>query len=221
MKIGIYARVSTDKQTIDNQLNQLRNYVKLRSWDLVDEYLDDGFTGRNTNRPELQRLMKDVKRGRIKAVLVWKLDRIGRSTQDNLQILNYFRNHSCGFVSFSENIDITTSTGKMVYTFLSALAEAESDRISERTKAAYQFKKSRAENLGKKVKWGRKEKKFTDKEVFFIEEMIRLKISWRKIAETLNKSRETENENLPKDKQLPNVSYSTIRRMFQNRGGAT
>ena len=207
MKTGIYARVSTDRQTTDNQTFKLKEYVKIREFKIVKTYIDEDISGKIRSRPGLNELMDDVKSGLINCVLVWKIDRLGRSTRDLLEIIDFFRIHNCNFISFTDNIDVTTPAGRMLYTFLAALAELESAQISERTRAAYDRKKAHAEALGNKVRWGRKPNNLTGPELDLIFKLRSKKLSWREIAEYVNKDREKK------------ISYSTIRRLFQNRGG--
>lgn len=207
MKTGIYTRVSTDKQTVDNQIHKLREYARIRELTIVKIY-KDVITGKEFKRQGLEDLKHDIKRGRIQAVLVYDVDRLGRSALDLMQIVDFFHKHNCNFISFNNAIDTTTPQGYFIFTINAAYAELEAKQISQRTKAAYARKRSHAEALGQRVKWGRKKEIFTEDEILFINEMIRLGFSWRKISESLNQNRSKENE----------ISYSTVRRAFQNGG---
>jgi hypothetical protein len=79
MVVAVYARVSTSDQSCEMQLHELRQYVVRQGWEVFAEYVDTGFSGAQTSRPELDRLMQDARLRRFEAVLVWKLDRWGRS----------------------------------------------------------------------------------------------------------------------------------------------
>ena len=82
MRAAIYARVSTTDQNCEMQLRELREYCQRRNWHIVGEYVDKGWSGTKANRPELDRLKKDAAQRRIDVVIVWKLDRWGRSFID-------------------------------------------------------------------------------------------------------------------------------------------
>src|ERR1051326_7868010 len=85
MKIALYARVSTADQNCEMQLRELRDYAAARKWTIHAEYVDTGWTGAKINRPELTRLMQDARKRPFDAVLVWKLDRWGRSVADSIK----------------------------------------------------------------------------------------------------------------------------------------
>jgi DNA invertase Pin-like site-specific DNA recombinase len=79
VRAALYCRVSSDSQTVDNQLLELRAYVSTRQWTLVGEFQDEGVPGSKDRRPALDRLMADARRGRVDVICVWSLDRFGRS----------------------------------------------------------------------------------------------------------------------------------------------
>ena len=85
MRAALYARVSTSDQNCEMQLRELRQYAAARNWEIAGEYVDAGWSGAKANRPELTRLMQDVRERRFDAVLVWKLDRWGRSVADSIR----------------------------------------------------------------------------------------------------------------------------------------
>ena len=76
--VAIYARVSTDKQKVEMQLTELREYVQRASWKVYQEFVDEGYTGKNTARPALKEMMDEARRRRVGLVLVWKVDRLSR-----------------------------------------------------------------------------------------------------------------------------------------------
>lgn len=213
IKAGIYARVSTKDQNTDNQIINLKSYCLLRGWSLINVY-EDVISGKKGNRPGLNRLRNDIKDRSINLILVYKLDRLGRSTRDLLDQLEFIRSHNCAFVSYSDNIDITTPMGKMVYTFLSAVAEFEANLISERTKLAYKTKKAQANNLGYNPIWGRKAIVISTEEYEIIKAARAKGTSWRKIEDLFNTWRVKPGV-IGKDP----LSHSTLRRLFQ-KGGA-
>lgn len=85
-RIGLYARVSTEIQTngysIQSQLNQLKEYCQFQGYEVVDEYTDRGISGKTTQRPELQRMLKDANGGKLDCIMVYKTNRLARNTSD-------------------------------------------------------------------------------------------------------------------------------------------
>ena len=110
MRLAIYARVSTKKhgQDTDTQLLPLRQYAAGQGLEVVQEYVDNGFSGSKDRRPQLDRLMKDAHRRTFDAVLVFKLDRFGRSTSHLIRSLETFQSLGIGFISLTECLDSTT-----------------------------------------------------------------------------------------------------------------
>ena len=149
--IGCYARVSTSEQaenghSIDEQQDRMQKYADAMGWKVYNFYVDAGFTGANTNRPALQRLIRDIKTGKIDRVLVYKLDRLSRSQRDTLMLIeDVFLANNCDFVSMSENFDTSSPFGRAMIGILSVFAQLEREQIKERMKMG---KEARAK-LGK------------------------------------------------------------------------
>ena len=137
MKIAIYCRVSTDDQKADLQLDALRQYANARGLQIHREYVDH-ISGAKTSRPALDELLDDARRRRFDAVAVWKIDRLGRSVAHLLTVLSELHALGVAFVSLQEAIDTGTPAGRMVFTFLGAVAEFERAIIAERVKAGMQ-----------------------------------------------------------------------------------
>src|SRR5262249_11576321 len=154
MKVAIYARVSTRNhgQDTDTQLLSLRQYAAARGLEIVQEYVDNGFSGSKDRRPQLDKLMKDAHQRRLYAVLVFKLDRCGRSTSHLIRSLETFQSLGIGFISLTESLDSTTAQGRLMFTMLSAFAEFERSMIVERIN----YGLDRARKQGKKL--GRRER---------------------------------------------------------------
>lgn len=134
MRVGIYARVSThDQQTLPMQLKQMNDYIKNRKWTLAVEFQEVG-SGAKT-RPKREELLKMARRREIDAILVWKLDRFGRSLADLITSLNELRELRVVFVSITEALDFSTPSGRAMAGMLSTFAEFERDMIRERVKA--------------------------------------------------------------------------------------
>jgi putative DNA-invertase from lambdoid prophage Rac len=134
MRVGLYARVSThDQQTLPMQLKQMKEYIKNRGWKLIVEFQEVG-SGAKT-RPKREELLKMARRREIDAILVWKLDRFGRSLADLVISLNELRSLDVVFVSLTESIDFSTPSGRAMAGMLSTFAEFERDIIRERVRA--------------------------------------------------------------------------------------
>jgi len=151
MKGAIYARVSTANNVQDPtmQTRELREYCERRGWQIVGEYVDVGISGAKDSRPELNRLMSDAAKRRFDVVAVWRFDRFARSTSHLLRALEQFRALGIDFVSFRENVDTSTPTGKMVFTVLGAVAELERSLIVERVKAGLRNARAKGKRLGR------------------------------------------------------------------------
>lgn len=148
IKAGLYARVSTDIQlegySIDAQKEFLLNYAKAKEFTEYEYYVDGGYSGKDLERPAIQKLIRDVKAHKIDCVIVFKLDRISRSQKDTLYLIEeVFNKYNVGFVSVRENFDTTTPFGKAMVGVLSIFAQLERETILERTKIGIQ---KRAEN---------------------------------------------------------------------------
>ena len=148
IKAGLYARVSTDIQmegySIESQKEFLVSYAKAIEFDEYEFYVDGGYSGKNLDRPEIQRLIKDVCKNKIDAVIVFKLDRISRSQKDTLYLIEeIFNKHNVGFISIRENFDTTSPFGKAMIGILSVFAQLERETILERTRIGI---KKRAES---------------------------------------------------------------------------
>jgi DNA invertase Pin-like site-specific DNA recombinase len=136
-RVAIYARVSTSNHGQDAglQTRDLRQFAEARGWKLEDEYVDSGVSGAKDSRPELNRLMADAKRRRFDTVLVWKLDRFGRSLRHLVNALAEFESLGIAFVSLSDNLDLSTASGRLMFNIIGAMAEFERALIQERVKA--------------------------------------------------------------------------------------
>jgi DNA invertase Pin-like site-specific DNA recombinase len=151
MRVAIYARVSTlnNGQSPEMQLRELREYVERRGWALAGEYVDEGISGAKDSRPELNRLMEDAHKRRFDAVVVWKFDRFARSVSHLLRALETFKAQGIEFISFSEQMDTSTPTGKMIFTVLGAVAELERSLIGERVRAGVRNARAKGRKLGR------------------------------------------------------------------------
>ncbi|MDY5873170.1 MAG: recombinase family protein [Bacilli bacterium] len=139
MKAGLYARVSTDSQlegySIDAQKEFLLSYAKSKDYTEFEYYIDGGYSGKDLNRPAIQKLIEDCKNHKIDAVFVFKLDRISRSQRDTLYLIEeVFNKYDVSFISMRENFDTSTPFGKAMIGVLSVFAQLERETILERTR---------------------------------------------------------------------------------------
>ena len=151
-RVAIYCRVSTSDQSPENQLLDLRRFVESRGFEIYKEYIDRGVSGSKANRPALNELMKDAKKRRFDSVAVWKFDRFGRSVKHLIESLELFRSLKIDFISFQENVDTSTSTGKLVFDVMAAISEFERSLIQERIKSGLRRAKAKGKRLGRPKK---------------------------------------------------------------------
>jgi DNA invertase Pin-like site-specific DNA recombinase len=134
IKVGLYARVSTqDQKTLPMQLRALRTYVRQRGWTIGLQIKDVGSGA--SDRPQREQLMQAARRRELDAILVWRLDRWGRSLADLVLTLQELSELGVGFVSLTEALDLTTPTGRALAGLLAVFAEFEREILRERVKA--------------------------------------------------------------------------------------
>ena len=133
-RAAIYARVSTDDQTVQSQIEHLTEVAQHRGWQIVAIYKDEGISGAKgrDKRPGLNNLLNDAQRRKYDIVMAWHLDRIGRSTIDVLNNLGNLTSYGVHIYLDKLNIDTTTPTGKFFLTITAGLAELEREMIRER-----------------------------------------------------------------------------------------
>lgn len=147
MKAAIYVRVSTDYQNPELQERICKEYCDRNNYEVYKIY-QDVFSGASDKRPAFNELLKDMRSYKFNIIVCTKLDRLGRSLQHLLSLIDEFKNKKIEFVCITQNIDTTTSTGKLQLQIMGAFAEFERNLISERTKEALRYKK----NVGKRGK---------------------------------------------------------------------
>jgi DNA invertase Pin-like site-specific DNA recombinase len=151
MKVALYARVSTnDKgQNPEMQLAEMREYCARRDLQMVGEYCDRGVSGTRESRPELDRMMKDARRRRFDAVLVWKLDRWARSLRFLVVSLADLQALGVAFISLRDNLDLSTPSGRLMFHVIGAMAEFERSLTVERVLAGLAHAKAHGKRLGR------------------------------------------------------------------------
>lgn len=151
--VGIYVRVSTVEQaqegySIAAQKERLKAYCKAQGWQDYRFYVDEGISAKDMKRPQLEKLFEHIREGKIKLILVYRLDRFTRSVRDLHKMLEIMEKHGCGFKSATEVYDTTTAMGRLFITIVAALAEWESANSSERIKMALEKKVADGERVG-------------------------------------------------------------------------
>jgi DNA invertase Pin-like site-specific DNA recombinase len=148
--VALYARVSTlNGQDPEMQLRELREYAGRRGWQIVEEFTDQGVSGCRESRPALNRLMSDACRRRFDAVLVWKIDRFGRSLKHLVNALAELAALGVAFVSLRDNLDLSTPSGRLMFQIIGAMAEFERALIQERVLAGLRNARAKGRRLGR------------------------------------------------------------------------
>lgn len=193
-----YIRVSTDEQkeegvSLDAQSEKIKAYAILNDFDLMEIIRDEGKSGKDMDRPGLQRLIDLSDGPEADAIIVYKLDRLSRRTRDILYLIEeVFKRGHTRFLSITEQIDTKTAMGKFFLTMMGALAQMEREVISERTRAALAYKKAKGDPLGAvpygfKLEDGKYEKDPGEQKIVRRIKRLREKgKSYRQIATILN-----------------------------------
>ena len=150
MRVAIYARVSKQDQTAENQLLELRRYIAARGWPQATEYIDQGVSGAKDRRPALDQLTADAKRHTVQTVVTWSLDRLGRNLRHLVLLMDDWQARGVTFVTMREGIDTSTPAGRMAAGLFSVIAEFERARIQERVHAGLARARSQGKTLGRK-----------------------------------------------------------------------
>lgn len=150
-RVGLYARVSTSGQDVENQLSVLRLVAEKAGWVVVDEYVDHGISGANgrDKRPEFDRLLKDVTRRKVDLVAVWSVDRLGRSLQDLVGFLGELKGAGCDLYLDRQGVDTSTAAGHALFGMMGVFAEFERAMIRERVIAGQAKARSKGKKIGR------------------------------------------------------------------------
>ena len=151
MKIAVYARVSTlnKGQDVDMQLIDMRKSIESKGWNLSKEYVDRGVSGSKSSRPQLDKLMRDAADKKFDAVLVWKLDRFGRSVRHPVNAIAELESFGVAFISLKDSIDLTTAQGRLMFQIIAAMDEFERELIRERVKAGMANARTKGKQIGR------------------------------------------------------------------------
>ncbi|MGO8568551.1 recombinase family protein [Rhizobium ruizarguesonis] len=142
MKLIGYARVSTVEQSLDLQISALQ------AAGCLEIFTDQGLSGADFQRPGLRKALRKIQHGDM--LVVWRLDRLGRSLVDLIQTVNALSKRGCEFRSLTENIDTSSSGGRLLFHVMGAMAEFERSIISERTKAGMEAARARGSRIGRR-----------------------------------------------------------------------
>jgi DNA invertase Pin-like site-specific DNA recombinase len=163
MRLALYARVSkpqrgqlsdvqAKEQNPEVQLRELREWCRANKHTVAFEYVER-LSGKNANRPQLQKMMKDATKGLrdIDGVLVWRLDRFGRSVRDLHNLIAELSDARIAFICLKDGFDLTTSGGRAMFGMLAVFAEFERNVIAERTKAGLALARAEGRVPGRKI----------------------------------------------------------------------
>ena len=180
-RVALYARVSTlNGQDPEMQLSELREYASRRGWEITSEYVDHGVSGSKESRPQLNQLMTDAHRRKFDALLVWKIDRFGRSLKHLVNALADLCAYGVAFVSFRDNLDLSTPSGRLMFQIIGAMAEFERSLIQERVKAGLRNARAKGKRFGRPR---------VAIDAVRVAELRRDGFSWSQVCRTLNVSK--------------------------------
>jgi DNA invertase Pin-like site-specific DNA recombinase len=150
-RVAFYLRVSTDGQTVENQLLELERVAKSAGWSVVEIYRDEGISGAKgrTQRPAFDRLLKDASRRRFDVIAAWSVDRLSRSLQHLVSFLDEIHHLGIDLYLHQQGIDTTTPTGKAMFQMLGVFSEFERAMIRERVNAGLARAKTNGKTLGR------------------------------------------------------------------------
>ncbi len=150
-RVAIYARVSTDGQSVDNQLGELHQVAQRHGWQIVHEFVDHGVSGAKgrTQRPNFDKLCKAAMRREVDLIAAWSVDRLGRSLQHLITFLGEIHAKGVDLYLHQQGIDTTTPSGKAMFQMCGVFAEFERAMIRERVKAGLARAKTQGKKLGR------------------------------------------------------------------------
>lgn len=156
-RVAIYARVSTKDQDPGAQLHALRQYAVHRNFIVINEYVDvaTGVIEKRVSKKKIvdasfRQLMDDAKKRKIDCVLVWKYDRFARSLKSLLEALMEFNNLGIDFISYTQNIDTTSPSGRLFFNVIASFSEFERELIVERVKSGIDRARAKGKVLGRR-----------------------------------------------------------------------
>lgn len=151
LRAALYARVSTDQQTTQNQLTELRTVARRAGWQIIHEYVDEGISGAKgrDGRPAYDQLLRAAVRREFDIIMVWSVDRLGRSLQHLVSFLSDIDSQGVDLYLHQQGIDTTTPTGKAMFQLCGVFAEFERAMIQERVRAGLARARAQGKTLGR------------------------------------------------------------------------
>jgi len=153
-KVCLYCRVSTTHQTSENQLRELRVVAERMGYEIISEFIDNGISGAKSrkDRPALDEMMKLATQRKFEMVMCWSIDRLGRSLQHLVEILNELQAMKIDLFFMQQGMDTTTPSGRMIFSVFGAIGEFERNLIRERVIAGQQRAKAAGVHIGRPTK---------------------------------------------------------------------
>jgi DNA invertase Pin-like site-specific DNA recombinase len=150
-RVAIYARVSTQGQTVNNQLQQLHKVAERHGWEVVSEYKDKGISGAKgrDKRPQFDAMLKAANRREFDIIMSWSVDRLGRSLQHLVEFLGDIQQKGVDLYLHQQNIDTSTPSGKAMFQMVGVFAEFERAMIQDRVKAGLARARKEGQTLGR------------------------------------------------------------------------
>jgi len=151
-KVAIYARVSTtNDQSCERQILELRQVAENHNWTIVDEYIDEGISGAKRNRPALDRMLKDALLRKFDVVATLELSRLGRSVKNMCEIADLLKQKDINLFVKNQNIDTSTIVGELFFNIINSIAQYERDLTAERIISGLENAKRKGVILGRKT----------------------------------------------------------------------
>ena len=188
-RVAVYLRCSSDLQNTSHQLTAIKKYCTNQDFKIIKIYEDHAVSGKQDRRPALDQLKQDIPQGKYDGIVVFKFDRMARSTQHLLACLDLFQRYGIDFISITEGIDTSTDIGRMIYSFLGAISTFEASLIKSRVVSG--IKNYRSKNNDR---WGR------PRVGYDVNEAVRLRqdgMSWSRLSKKLGVSVSTLRRQLP------------------------
>ena len=153
-KVCLYCRVSTAHQTSENQLRELRAVAERMGYEIISEFIDNGISGAKSrkDRPALDEMMRLATQRKFEMVICWSIDRLGRSLQHLVEILNELQAMKIDLFFMQQGMDTTTPSGRMIFSVFGAIGEFERNLIRERVIAGQQRAKASGVHIGRPTK---------------------------------------------------------------------
>jgi len=152
-RVALYVRVSTDGQTVENQLGELRQVANRHGWEIVHTFADEGISGTKgrEGRPEFDKLLKAIARREVDMVAAWSVDRLGRSLRDLVSLLSDLQAKGVDLFLLQQGLDTTTPSGRAMFQMLGVFSEFEAAMIRDRVRSGVARAKRQGTKSGKPI----------------------------------------------------------------------